>query len=378
MTARFQIGSREVRPGAPVYVIAELSANHNQDFEKAIQTIRAAKDAGADAVKLQTYTPDTITLASDREEFRINAGTLWDGRTLHDLYKEAFMPWEWQPKLKNSAEDLGLDLFSSAFDPTAVDFLERMNVPAHKVASFELVDIGLIQKMAHTGKPLILSTGMATVEEIEEAVQVARQAGADQIALLKCTSAYPAPPEDMNLRTIPEMMQRFGLPVGLSDHTMGIAASVAAVALGACIIEKHLTLSRSLPGPDSAFSLEPHEFKSMVEAVRTVEKALGKVDFSARGKQESSKSFRRSLFAVEDIRQGAQFNTSNVRSIRPGYGLHPRYLPVLLGKRAARDIKKGTPLDWKLVAEGGSLTSIADRTKMEEPRTIRLPSAKIV
>jgi pseudaminic acid synthase len=380
MTARFQIGSRDIGSGSPVYVIAELSANHNQDFETAVQTIQAAKDAGADAIKLQTYTPDTITLASERPEFRINAGTLWDGRTLHDLYSEAFMPWEWQPKLKSTAEDLGLDLFSSAFDSTAVDFLERMNVPAYKVASFELVDIPLIQKMAGTGKPLILSTGMATFEEIEEAVQAAGQAGADQIALLKCTSAYPAPPEEMNLRTIPEMMRRFGVPVGLSDHTMGIAAPVAAVALGACIVEKHLTLSRSLPGPDSAFSLEPHEFKSMVDGVRTAEKALGTVDFSARGKQESSKGFRRSLFAVEDIQQGAEFNASNVRSIRPGYGLHPRHLPEVLGKHAARNIEKGTPLTWDHIAANSSRSGskITSLPKTEEPRTIRLPSAKIV
>ena len=351
MTARFQIGSRKVGPDASVYVIAELSANHNQDFDRAVQTIRAAKDAGADAVKLQTYTPDTITLASDRDEFRINAGTLWDGRTLHDLYREAFMPWEWQPRLKKAAEDLGLDLFSTAFDSTAVDFLEEMNVMVHKVASFELVDVSLIQKMARTGKPLIMSTGMATVEEIDEAVQSAREAGATQIGLLKCTSAYPAPAEDMNLRTIPEMMRRFGVPIGLSDHTMGIAAPVAAVALGACIVEKHLTLSRSLPGPDSAFSLEPDEFKSMVEAVRTAEKALGTVSFGAAGEQQSSKSFRRSLFVVEDIEQGAEFTTSNLRSIRPGHGLHPRHLPEMLGKRAAQDIKKGTPLNWDLIAQ---------------------------
>ena len=221
MPARFKIGSRELGPGTPVYVIAELSANHNQDFDRAIKTIQAAKDAGADAVKLQTYTPDTITLASDRDEFRINAGTLWDGRTLHDLYREAFMPWEWQPRLKRAAEDLGMDCFSTAFDSTAVDFLEQIEVPVHKIASFELVDIPLIQKMARTGKPLIMSTGMATVEEIEEAVHAARQAGAAALALLKCTSAYPAPPEDMNLRTIPEMMRRFAMPIGLSDHTIG-------------------------------------------------------------------------------------------------------------------------------------------------------------
>src|SRR5208283_2124413 len=322
---QIKIGERSVGIGRPVYVVAELSANHNHDFDQAARIIQAAKQAGADAVKLQTYTPDTITMASDRPEFRVRGGTLWDGRTLHDLYAEAFMPWEWQPRLKMVAEELGMDCFSSAFDATAVDFLEEMNVPAHKVASFELVDIPLIQKMARTGKPLIVSTGMATVEEIEEALQSAREAGAAQIALLKCTSAYPAPAQEMNLRTIPEMARRFALPVGLSDHTMGIAAPVAAVALGACIIEKHLTLSRSVPGPDSGFSLEPEEFKAMVDAVRTAEKALGEVQFGFSEKEEASRVFRRSLFVVEDVKQGETFNAENVRSIRPGHGLHPRY-----------------------------------------------------
>jgi pseudaminic acid synthase len=349
MAYRLQIGTREIGPGAPVYVVAELSANHNQDFDRAVQIIHAAKEAGADAVKLQTYTPDTITIASDRVEFRVKGGTIWDGRSLHDLYAEAFTPWEWQPRLKEVAEDLGMDLFSTAFDPSAVDFLEKMKVLVHKVASFELVDIPLIQKMARTGKSLIMSTGMATTEEIEEAVQAAREAGATQIALLKCTSAYPAAAEDMNLRTIAEMARRFGLPVGLSDHTMGIAAPVAAVALGACIIEKHLTPSRSLPGPDSTFSLEPHEFKAMVEAVRTAEKALGTVKFGGSGKEESSKVFRRSLFVVEDVKRGAALTDSNIRSIRPGHGLHPRHLPEVLGKRASKDIKRGTPLSWELV-----------------------------
>src|ERR1700730_12957524 len=264
VTENIQVASHGIGRGFPVYVIAEVSANHRQSFEAAVQIIHAAKDAGADAVKLQTYTPDTITIASDRAEFRIGGGTLWDGRNLHDLYGEAYTPWEWQPRLKKVAEDLGMDLFSSAFDATAVDFLEQMGVPAHKVASIELVDIPLIQKMGRTGKPLIISTGMASVGEIEEALQSARQAGATQIALLKCTSAYPAPAEEMNLRTIPDMARRFGVPVGLSDHTMGIAAPVAAVALGACIVEKHLTLSRATPGPDSGFSLEPHEFKTLV------------------------------------------------------------------------------------------------------------------
>ena len=349
MPGSIRIATREVGLGRPVYIIAEISANHNQSYDQAVRIIHAAKQSGADAVKLQTYTADTITIASSRKEFRIGGGTLWDGRNLHDLYGEACTPWEWQPRLKKVAEDLGMDLFSSAFDSTAVDFLEEMGVPAHKVASFELVDIPLIQKMARSGKPLIMSTGMASVEEIEEALQSAREVGATQIALLKCTSAYPAPAEEMNLRTIPEMTRRFGVPVGLSDHTMGIAAPVAAVALGACIIEKHLTLSRATPGPDSAFSLEPHEFKAMVEAVRTAEKALGEAHFGVSGKEEASKVFRRSLFVVENVKQGEVFTEANVRSIRPGHGLHTRHLGEVLGKRAMRDIERGTPLSWDLV-----------------------------
>jgi pseudaminic acid synthase len=346
---KVQIGERSIGPGRSVYVIAELSANHNQDFDQAVRIIEAAKQAGADAIKLQTYTADTMTIASDREEFRIAGGTIWDGRKLHELYVEAYTPWDWQPRLKKVAADLGMDLFSSAFDSTAVDFLEKMGVPAHKVASFELVDIPLIQRIARTGKPVIMSTGMATVEEIEEALNAAREAGATQIALLKCTSAYPAPPEEMNLRTIPEMARRFGVPVGLSDHTMGISVPVAAVALGACIIEKHLTLSRATPGPDSAFSLEPHEFKAMVDAVRTTEKALGAVHFGLSEKEQASRAFRRSLFVVEDVQQGETFNTGNVRSIRPGDGLHPRHLAEVLGKRAAQAITRGTPLSWEFV-----------------------------
>jgi pseudaminic acid synthase len=349
VTGSIEIGQRRIGPGNPTYCIAEVSANHNQDYAQAVRIIEAARQAGADAVKLQTYTPDTITIASDREEFRIGGGTLWDGRNLHDLYGEACTPWEWQPGLKKVANSLGMDLFSSAFDATAVDFLEQMGVPAHKVASFELVDIPLIQKMARTGKPLIMSTGMASVEEIEEALRSACGAGAMQIALLKCTSAYPAPAEEMNLRTIPEMAQRFGVPVGLSDHTMGIAAPVAAVVLGACIIEKHLTLSRATPGPDSGFSLEPHEFKAMVEAVRTTENALGEVHFGLSDKEEALRAFRRSLFVVEDVKRGETFTEGNVRSIRPGYGLHTRHLDEVLGKRAVRDIQRGTPLSWDLV-----------------------------
>jgi pseudaminic acid synthase len=350
MTESIQIGARRIGPGFPVYCIAEVSANHHQNFNEAVEIIRAAKDAGADAVKLQTYTPDTITIASDREEFRIGGGTIWDGQNLYKLYGEAYTPWEWQPKLKKAANDLGMDCFSSAFDATAVDFLEKMEVPAHKVASFELVDMPLIQKMARTGKPLIMSTGMATIEEIEEAVAAARQAGAKQIALLKCTSAYPARPEEMNLRTIPELGRRFEMPVGLSDHTMGIAAPVAAVALGACIIEKHLTLSRSVPGPDSAFSLEPAEFKAMVDAVRMAENALGEVHFGVSEKEANSRVFRRSLFIVQAIKGGELFTAENLRAIRPGHGLHTRHLTEILGRKASRDIERGTPMSWELVS----------------------------
>jgi N-acetylneuraminate synthase len=314
-----------------------------------VRIIHAAKEAGADAVKLQTYTPDTITVRSNREEFRIGGGTLWDGRTLYELYGEAYTPWDWQPKLRKVATDLGLDLFSSPFDSTAVDFLEKMNVPAYKLASCELVDIPLIQKMAHTGKPLIISTGMATLEEIDEAVRSAHAAGATQIVLLKCTSAYPASPDEMNLRTIAELARKFNVPVGLSDHTMGIEVPIAAVAMGACVIEKHIALSRTLPGPDSSFSLEPHEFKAMVDAVRVAERALGEVHFGASPREHASLTFRRSLFVVEDVKAGEAFSCDNLRSIRPAHGLHTRHLPEVLGKRAACDIERGTPLAWGLV-----------------------------
>ena len=349
MISNFSIGVRKIGPDNPAYIVAELSANHNQDYEKAVRIIHAAKEAGADAVKLQTYTPDTITIDSDREYFRIGGGTLWDGRTLHDLYGEAYTPWAWQPKLKRVADDLKIDLFSTPFDPTAVDFLEKMNVPAHKLASSELVDLPLIRKIAQTGKPLIISTGMATLEEIDEALAVARAAGAAQIALLKCTSAYPSPPDEMNLKTITEMVRRYNVPVGLSDHSMSIAVPVAAVALGASIVEKHITLSRSEKGPDSAFSIEPNEFKAMVEAVRIAERALGQIHFGVSAHEESSRVFRRSLFVVQDMKSGEVFTDGNVRSIRPGHGLHTRHLPEILGKRAACDLERGTPLNWNVV-----------------------------
>ena len=344
-----QIGRRIVGPGNPVYIIAELSANHNRSFEQAVRIVHAAKEAGVDAVKLQTYTADTITIRSERECFQVKGGTLWDGRTLYDLYEEAFTPWEWQPKIKALCDELGLDLFSSAFDPTAIDFLEKMGVPAHKIASPELVDLGLIQKMAETRKPLILSTGMATVAEIEEAIRAARAAGARQLALLRCTSAYPAPPEEMNLRSIPDMIQRFGLPVGLSDHTPGTAVSVAAVSLGAYLIEKHLTISRADGGPDAAFSLEPHEFKNLVGSIRAAEKALGIVQYGPAPHEVKTRAYRRSLFVVKDMKCGESFTPENVRSIRPADGLHPRHLAEIIGRRASANIERGTPLSWELV-----------------------------
>lgn len=351
MSGSLVVAGRHIGEGNPVFIVAELSANHHQGFDEAVRLVEAAAEAGADAVKLQTYTPDTLTLDCDREEFRIASGTIWDGTTLHRLYAQAFTPWKWQPKLMDLATRLGLVLFSTPFDDTAVEFLEQMKVPAYKIASFELVDLPLIQRVARTGKPLILSTGMATVEEIDEALGAARGADAAQLALLKCTSAYPSRPEEMNLQTIPFLSSRFGVPVGLSDHTLGIAAPVAAVALGACIVEKHLTLSRSKPGSDSSFSLEPGEFRVMVEAVREVEKALGTARLGPTGGEEPSRIFRRSLFVVADVRAGERFTTDNVRSIRPSHGLHPRDLDRVLGRRASRDIPRGTPLSWDLVLD---------------------------
>ena len=338
------IRGRAVGPGHPTYIVAELSANHNQDFDEAVRLIHAVKDIGADAVKLQTYTADTLTIPCANEYFRIGGGTLWDGRTLHDLYQEAYTPWEWQPKLKIVANDLGLDLFSTPFDDSAVDFLEKMDVPVHKVASFEILDLPLIRRIAATGKPVIMSTGMSTLSEIEDAVTAARGAGAGGIALLKCTSAYPAPPESMNLRTIPHLAQAFDVVAGLSDHTLGTAVPIAAVTLGACIVEKHFTLSRAVPGRDSAFSLEPHEFKAMVQSIRTVERALGSVRYEVTEKERASRVFRRSLFVVADVAAGEPLTAVNVRSIRPGHGLAPKHLDAVLSSVATRDLKRGTPL----------------------------------
>jgi len=349
-STHIRINERVIGNGHPTYIVAELSGNHNQEFGQAVELVRAAKRSGADAVKLQTYTPDTITIDSDKKYFKIAGGTPWDDRTLYDLYLEAYTPWDWQPNLKSLADDLEIDFFSSPFDYSAVEFLEKIEVPCYKVASFENIDLPLIEKMANTGKPIIMSTGMANLGEIEEALQTAYLAGTSQVALLKCTSAYPAPPEEMNLRTIPHLAEAFHIPVGLSDHTLGIAVPVAAVSLGACIVEKHLTLSREIPGPDSLFSLEPREFENMVKAIRTAEKAVGKVCYGMTKREAKNRVFRRSLFAVKDIKLGDMFTEENVRSIRPGHGLAPKLLKDVLGHCASCDIERGTPIDWKLVA----------------------------
>jgi len=344
-----EIKGEKIGKNFPVFVIAEMSANHLQKFDNAVKLIKAVKEAGADAIKLQTYTPDTITIDCDNEYFQIKQGTLWDGQSLYELYKKAYTPWEWQPKLKEIAESEGLICFSSVFDKTAVDFLEKINIPAYKIASFEITDIPLIEYVASKGKPVIISTGIATLSDIEEAVNACKRMGNNQIALLKCTSAYPAPLKEVNLNTIPNLADTFKTVVGLSDHTLGISVPIASVALGACIIEKHLTLDRKLGGPDAAFSLEPAEFKAMVKSVREVEKALSEVSYDLTEKMKKSREFSRSLFVVKDIKAGEIFTEGNIRSIRPGYGLKPKYLKEILGKRATQDIKKGTPVSWDII-----------------------------
>jgi N-acetylneuraminate synthase len=350
MNSSITIAGRSIAPGKPAYIIAELSANHNQNFDEAVKLVHAAHQAGADALKLQTYTADTLTIDCDRSYFQIGKGTLWEGKNLYKLYGEAYTPWEWQPKLAQLANELGMDCFSTPFDASAVDFLETMNVPAYKVASFEVVDIPLLEKIGSTGKPVIMSTGMASLAEISEAVETLRRAGTGEISLLKCTSAYPASPDTMNLRTIPHLAEAFGVPAGLSDHTLGVAVPVAAVALGACIIEKHFTISRSVPGPDSAFSLEPAEFRAMVDAVRVAEQALGVVQYGLKPSEEASRVFRRSLFIVKDVPKGQPLTSENVRSIRPGHGMSPRHLPEIMGRIASEDLERGTPLQWRHVS----------------------------
>jgi pseudaminic acid synthase len=345
------ISDRFIGPGYPVFIIAELSANHRQDLNVAIESLKAMKAAGADAVKLQTYTPDTITIDCNNEYFQIKHGTIWDGRSLYDLYKEAYTPWEWHPILKKVADEIGLIFFSSPFDRTAVDFLETINVPAYKVASLEITDIPLIEYIASKGKPILIATGIATLADIAEAIDACKRAGNEQVIILKCTTEYPTPLEDVNINTIPNMIETFSKIVGLSDHTLGISVPIAAVALGGCIVEKHFILSKDLGGPDAAFSLCPQEFGSMVKSIREVEKALGKISYDLSEKTLKSREFCRSLFVVRDMKLGDTFTEDNILSIRPGYGLHPRFKQDIIGRKSAQQIPRGTPLKWKLVCE---------------------------
>lgn len=330
-----------------VYIIAELSANHNHNLDIALKSVQAAAEVGADAIKLQTYTPDTITIDCDNEYFRLNYGTIWDGQTLYDLYKQAYTPWEWHEALFAEAKKCGIDCFSTPFDFTAVDFLEQFNPPAYKIASFEIFDIPLIEKVAKLGKPIIISTGLATEEDIRDAVNACHRMNNHQIALLKCTSSYPAPIENADLLTIPDMKHRFGCEVGLSDHTLGITAPVVAVALGATIIEKHFILDKNMGGPDATFSLDKNEFALMVKHVREAKKALGKVNYQLDEKAKQSKKLARSLFVVTDINPGEELTTENIRSIRPGYGISPKHYYEVLGKKANKQLKRGTPLRWE-------------------------------
>jgi len=331
------------------FIIAELSANHGGSLDIAKETIRAAKRAGADAIKLQTYTADTITIDVKTEDFKIKQGTAWDGQYLYDLYKEASLPWEWHKPLFDLAKEEGLVCFSSPFDKTAVDFLEQLNSPIYKVASFEITDIPLITYMASKKKPMIISTGIAMIEDIELAIEACKSVGNKDITILKCTSAYPAAPEDANLMTIPDIMKRFGVASGLSDHTMGIEAPMIAVALGATMIEKHFILDKSIGGADAHFSLDEQEFKQMVDAVRLTEKLMGKVDYEMSEKKKKSREFSRSLYVVKDVKQGELLTEDNVKSIRPAFGMHPKNLKDILGKRFVKDLKKGQPLDFGLL-----------------------------
>ncbi len=351
MDREIRIGSKIISQDSPTFIVAEMSGNHNMDFDRAVEILKAAREAGADAVKIQTYTADTITLDCDDPCFQITQGTLWDGITLHKLYQTAYTPWEWQPRLKKMAEEMGLLLFSSPFDFSSVDFLEEMDVPAYKIASFEITDIPLIRKVARLGKPVILATGIARLADIELAVQTCREEGNEQVILLKCCSAYPTPYEDVNLRAIPNLAETFQCLAGLSDHTMGTAVAAGAVALGAKMVEKHMTLCRSDGGPDAAFSMEPQEFKEMVDNIRILEKALGKVTYDLSDKQAREREHSRSLFVAQDMKAGDVFTPENLRSVRPADGLHTKYYEQLLGRRITRDAKKGTPMAWSLVEE---------------------------
>jgi pseudaminic acid synthase len=343
------IAGRRIGSDCFPYVIAELSANHNGKLETALRIIEEAKKAGADAVKLQTYTPDTITLPSDGEDFKIYGG-LWDGRTLYDLYEEAHMPWDWHRPLFDHANKLGITLFSSPFDRTAIDLLEDLNAPAYKIASFEAIDLPLIKYAASTGKPMIISTGMADAEEIQEAIDAARAGGCQELAVLHCVSGYPAPAEDYNLRTLTDMIQRFGLVTGLSDHTLDNTTAITSVALGAAIIEKHFTLDRNGGGPDDSFSLEPQDLKALCDGAKTAWLSLGKVDYGKKSSEQANVKFRRSLYFVNDLQPGAVITPKDVRSVRPGYGLTPKHLDTVIGKKVTRAVHAATPVDWDSIA----------------------------
>ncbi|MFZ1334410.1 MAG: pseudaminic acid synthase [Saprospiraceae bacterium] len=338
-----QIGNYTISSTSPVFIIAELSANHNGSLDTAIETIRAAKRAGANAIKFQTYTADTITIDSKKEDFLIK-GTIWEGRNLHDLYSEAYTPWEWHEQLFAVAKEEGLECFSSPFDPTSVELLEKLNVPAYKIASFEITDIPLIELVASKGKPIIISTGIAELEDIELAIEACERMGNENIAILKCTSSYPAPIEEANMIMVKDFAERFNMIVGLSDHTIGSTAPVVATCFGAKIIEKHFILDRSIGGPDSSFSMNEAEFTEMVKAVREAEKAIGKVDYNLTDKQKKGKDFSRSLYIVENIAEGEVLTEKNIRSIRPGFGLHPKFFKEVLGKKVKRNIEKGERL----------------------------------
>jgi N-acetylneuraminate synthase len=344
------IASRPIGPGHPPFVIAEMSGNHNQSLERALEIVDAAADAGAHALKLQTYTAETITLDVNEGEFHIHdKASLWAGNSLHQLYQQAYTPWEWHAPIFQRCRDRGMICFSSPFDETAVDFLETLDVPAYKIASFELVHLPLIRKAATTGKPLIMSTGMASVSEIDDAVRAARTAGCTELILLKCTSTYPSTPENSNLRTIPNMRETFGCEIGLSDHTMGVGVAVAGVALGATVIEKHFTLRRADGGVDSAFSLEPSEFALLVEETQRAWLAMGQIAYGPRDAEMKSLTFRRSLYIAEDIKAGDTLTDVNLRCVRPGLGLPPKFYELFIGRKVNRDAKKGTPLTWEMI-----------------------------
>lgn len=350
MKKNIEIAGRKIGNHFPPYIIAELSANHNGDINRAFEIMCAAKKAGADAIKLQTYTADTITINCNSEDFQIHGG-LWDGQNLYDLYKWAQMPWEWHKPLFDKARELDLTIFSSPFDFTAVDLLEDLNAPAYKIASFECIDLPLIKYVASTKKPMIISTGMADVNEIEEAIQTARDNGCEDLVVLHCVSGYPAPASDYNLATLPDMAKRFGVLTGLSDHTIDNTTAIAAVVLGACLIEKHVTLDRNGGGPDDSFSLEPKELAQLCRDSKTAWEALGQVNYERKESEKGNVKFRRSLYAVEDIQAGEIFTSENMRSIRPGFGLPPKYYEQVIGKIANKNIKKGTPMTFDLIGK---------------------------